>query len=151
MTDNRTTELRMKLTEHGVNYEARDSGRLCATSWIAHGTQWNYRVFDGQSSLTMGNPWLGCTPEQSIAATLGSEREIELSDALNEVAERWAIAQVEAQSCAKRCILLEELVRDMWFWGYEGHMGSESQDWQMKHIDGVLDRMKALGIEMIDE
>lgn len=46
---------------------------------------------------------------------------------------------------------LEELVRDMWFWGYEGHMGSESQDWQMKHIDGVLDSMKALGIEVVDE
>lgn len=41
---------------------------------------------------------------------------------------------------------LKELVRDMWFWGYEGHMNSKSQDWQMKHIDGVLDRMKELGI-----
>ena len=43
---------------------------------------------------------------------------------------------------------LRELVRDMWFWGYEGHMGSESQDWQMKHIDGVLDRMRELGVEV---
>lgn len=61
------------------------------------------------------------TPEQAIAATLGSERE-----------ER-----------------LEKLVLDMWFWGYEGHMDSKSQDWQMKHIDGVLDRMKELGIGVI--
>lgn len=74
MSDNQTFELRMKLTEHGIKYEARDSGRLCATSWVAHGAQWNYRVFEGQSSLTMGNPWLGCTPEQAIAATLGNER-----------------------------------------------------------------------------
>lgn len=51
----------------------------------------------------------------------------------------------------ERIAELEELVRDMWFWGYEGHMDSESQDWQMKHIDGVLDRMKELGIEVIDE
>ena len=46
----------------------------------------------------------------------------------------------------QRVKALEELVRDMWFWGYEGHMNSESQDWQMKHIDGVLDRMHELGI-----
>ena len=39
-----------------------------------------------------------------------------------------------------------ELVRDMWFWGYEGHMDSESKEWQMKHIDGVLDRMHELGV-----
>ena len=43
---------------------------------------------------------------------------------------------------------LRELVRDMWFWGYEGHMSSESQEWQMKHIDGVHDRMRELGIEV---
>ena len=43
---------------------------------------------------------------------------------------------------------LRELVRDMWFWGYEGHMDSKSQEWQMKHIDGVLDRMRELGIEV---
>lgn len=41
---------------------------------------------------------------------------------------------------------LRELVRDMWFWGYEGHMNSKSQEWQMKHIDGVLDRMRELGV-----
>ena len=43
---------------------------------------------------------------------------------------------------------LRELVRDMWFWGYCGHMDSESQEWQMKHIDGVLDRMRELGVEV---
>ena len=41
---------------------------------------------------------------------------------------------------------LRELVRDMWFWGYEGHIDSESQERQMKHIDGVLDRMRGLGV-----
>ena len=43
---------------------------------------------------------------------------------------------------------LRELVADMWFWCYEGHMDSESQEWQMKHIDGVLDRMRELGVEV---
>lgn len=43
---------------------------------------------------------------------------------------------------------LRELVADMWFWGYEGHMDGESQEWQMKHIDGVLDRMRELGVEV---
>ena len=43
---------------------------------------------------------------------------------------------------------LRELVMDMWFWGYEGHMDSESQEWQMKHIDGVLDCIRELGIEV---
>ncbi len=42
---------------------------------------------------------------------------------------------------------LRELVRDMWFWGYEGHMDSKSQEWQMKHINEVLDRMHELRIE----
>ena len=41
---------------------------------------------------------------------------------------------------------LRELVRDMWFWCYEGHIDSESQERQMKHIDGVLDRMRELGV-----
>ena len=43
---------------------------------------------------------------------------------------------------------LRELVRDMWFWGYEGHMDGKSQEWQMKHIDGVLARMRELGVEV---
>ena len=42
---------------------------------------------------------------------------------------------------------LRELVADMWFWHYEGHIDSESQEEQMEHIDGVLDRMRKLGIE----
>lgn len=43
---------------------------------------------------------------------------------------------------------LRELVADMWFWHYEGHIDSESQERQMKHIDGVLDRMRELGVEV---
>ncbi|MBR3383695.1 MAG: hypothetical protein IKG69_00545 [Atopobiaceae bacterium] len=48
---------------------------------------------------------------------------------------------------AERIASLEELVLDMWFWGYCGHMDSESEEWQMDHIAGVLDRMAALGLD----
>lgn len=36
---------------------------------------------------------------------------------------------------------LRKLCADMWFWGYEGHIDSESQERQMEHVDGVLDRL----------
>lgn len=49
---------------------------------------------------------------------------------------------------AERIVELEKLVQDMWFWGYCGHMDSESQEWQMSHIDGVLNRIQKLGIEV---
>lgn len=41
---------------------------------------------------------------------------------------------------------LRELVRDMWFWHYEGHIDSECPEKQMEHIDGVLARMRKLGV-----
>ena len=43
---------------------------------------------------------------------------------------------------------LRELVADMWFWHYEGHIDSESQERQMLHIDAVIQRMRELGIEV---
>ena len=52
------------------------------------------------------------------------------------------IATVALKENAK----LRELCADMWFWGYEGHIDSESQERQMKHIDGVLDRIDELGV-----
>ena len=42
---------------------------------------------------------------------------------------------------------LRELVADMWFWSYEGHIDSESQERQMLHIDAVIQRMRELGVE----
>ena len=53
-----------------------------------------------------------------------------------------------AEFLTRKNAKLRELVRDMWFWGYEGHMDSKSQEWQMNHIDGVLDCMRELGIEV---
>ena len=43
---------------------------------------------------------------------------------------------------------LRELVADMWFWQYEGHIDSESQERQMLHIDAVIQRMRELGVEV---
>lgn len=42
---------------------------------------------------------------------------------------------------------LRELVADMWFWSYEGHIDKESQERQMLHIDAVIQRMRELGVE----
>lgn len=43
---------------------------------------------------------------------------------------------------------LRELVADMWFWSYEGHIDGESQERQMLHIDAVIQRMRELGVEV---
>ena len=61
---------------------------------------------------------------------------------------RAMLSQVQAE---KRCYMadnakLRELVADMWFWHYEGHIDSESQERQMLHIDAVIQRMRELGV-----
>ena len=62
---------------------------------------------------------------------------------------KWAIEeQPELKRLETENTQLRELVRDMWFWCYEGHMDTKSQEWQMKHINWVLDRMRDLGIEV---
>ena len=43
---------------------------------------------------------------------------------------------------------LRELVRDMWFWHYEGHIDNVPQEEQTEHIDGVMRRMRKLGVEL---
>ena len=71
----------------------------------------------------------------------------------SESAARWYSDKLREAHRIERKLLdenakLRELVADMWFWCYESHMDSESQEWQMKHIDGVLDRMRELGVEV---
>lgn len=69
---------------------------------------------------------------------------------LDEVAEKWGIAQVEAEVCAKRCMLLEQLVRDM---------ESDLRQWRsvfiltanterIGEIERFYERMTELGIEV---
>jgi len=43
---------------------------------------------------------------------------------------------------------LRELVADMWFWHYCGYIDKEPQERQMEHIDGVINRMRELGVEV---
>jgi hypothetical protein len=59
---------------------------------------------------------------------------------------KWWHAECECDRLKAENAKLRGLVRDMWFWHYEGHIDSESQERQMKHIDGVLDRMRELGV-----
>ena len=64
MTDNRTTELREKLTERGIEYEANDNMGACETSWNG---------FTAFQLTPSANLIMAVTPEQAIAATLGSD------------------------------------------------------------------------------
>lgn len=75
-TDNRTTELREKLTERVIKWtESRYSGARHAehTKWMtANGSYVKYTEYDdGQTVMTIEA--LNVTPEQAIAATLGNE------------------------------------------------------------------------------
>lgn len=73
MTDNRTTELLRKLLEErGVEWWEGEDERK--THWVVNGLTWEY--FNNEN----GDAWLGflgacendVTPEQAVAATLGS-------------------------------------------------------------------------------
>lgn len=64
-TDNRTTELREKLTERGVEYTTNDHLGAYETSW------------DGFTAMQLtpgAKLMMVFTPEQAIAATLGNSR-----------------------------------------------------------------------------
>ena len=65
MTDNRTTELREKLTERGIEYTTNDHLGAYETSW------------DGFTAMQLtpgAKLMMVFTPEQAIAATLGNSR-----------------------------------------------------------------------------
>ena len=88
MTDNRTTELREKLTERGVKwwpmhnngyYEDRD------TEFVVNGKK--HTAHEWGDGLAVYN----LTPEQAIVATLGNEREKELEELVRDA--YWLIAR----------------------------------------------------------
>lgn len=69
------------------------------------------------------------------------ERRIrELEGSLNDVADKWAAAQVTAEDASKRCVLLEALVRDLY--------GQLLNAYDAKELDGFAERMADLGIEV---
>ena len=69
-----------------------------------------------------------------------------LQDAEHDESVAWDRVRKAERESAR----LRELVRDMWFWSYEGHIDSESQERQMLHIDAVIQRMRELGVEEVD-
>ena len=75
MSDNRTTELRAKLTERGIEWTANDHMGVCETSWNG----FTVMQLTPNAKLTMV-----LTPEQAIAATLGC-KSLTADDVLNAV------------------------------------------------------------------
>lgn len=69
MIDNRMTELREKLTERGVEYRTTEVHGMPVTLYDSGGRTWSVTGHpNGYMVVNCGN----LTPEQAIAATLGS-------------------------------------------------------------------------------
>lgn len=83
MTDNRTIELREKLTERGVEFATDDSAASKVTMWTTQNGGWmfdcDYMEPLNEKPGTIGAKTelmiYGYTPEQAIAATLGISNE----------------------------------------------------------------------------
>ena len=63
MIDNRTAELREKLTERGVEYTTNDHLGVCETSWDG---------FTAMQLTPSAKLIMTVTPEQAVAATVGN-------------------------------------------------------------------------------
>ena len=88
MTDNRTTELREKLTERGVEFTTDDFNHLLTTNWWVDEIYAKYLEGTSKSNVDEDDPILRLrikrvTPEQAIAATLGNSKPI--ADAIAEL------------------------------------------------------------------
>ena len=69
-----TTELREKLTERGVEWRDESNGYANVTMFTANGVDWCFITRNySNSNTTLRAEHI--TPEQTIAATLGSERD----------------------------------------------------------------------------
>lgn len=80
--DNRTTELREKLTERGVDWLDESNGYADVTTFIANGVKW---TVISKSYLNPDHDWMKLraeriTPEQAIAATLGKPEIVRCRD-----------------------------------------------------------------------
>lgn len=75
MTDNRTTELREKLAERGIEYTTDDGEHVKSTCWSYMGELMaEFAEFDNGTTLFACDNWC-FTPDQAIAATIGSDRD----------------------------------------------------------------------------
>ena len=119
MTDNRTTELRKKLAERGVEYTTNDHMGAYETSWNG---------FTAMQLTPGAKLIMAFTPDQAIAATLGSEINGETSDGYHTFNELYH----------HRAVLFSVIVRDH----------SELAWKAMRHHDGTMyDGMFIVGIE----
>lgn len=124
--DNRTTKLRAKLTERGVEYTTNDHMGVCETSWNGFTAM----------QLTPGAKLLMVfTPDQAIAATLGEKP--------RDKTEEWLLKACN-QATQDYVKALEELVCDMW------HEITTCPDYTVPPCmtDGICERVRYLGIEM---
>ncbi len=141
MTDNRTTELRDKLDVLNIEHFDYDKGGRTQTQWEAPDGKRHFTYETSNNPAKTARLVIAwhSTPEQAIAATLGSDMESELRGALNEVADKWATAQIQAEDYARRCKLLEVLVRDLipYVCADDG-------------IEDIEARMRALGLGGVD-
>ena len=90
MIDNRTTELREKLAERGVEFTTDDFDHLLTTNWWVDEIYAKYLEDTSESYVDEDDPILKLrikrvTPEQAIAATMGSEREKRLEKLVNQL------------------------------------------------------------------
>lgn len=88
------------------------------------------------------------TAENNGLKTENAELRKERDFYFNQVIENGGRAQRAIDALNDENAKLRELVADMWFWHYEGHIDSESQERQMLHIDAVIQRMRELGVEV---
>ena len=105
--DNRTTELREKLTERGVEYTTNDHMGVCETSWNG----FTVMQLTPNAKLIMV-----VTPKQAIAATMGGQRStVEIAELLDEFEHECYMLRVEAsETRAKDNVVREsyERIRD---------------------------------------
>lgn len=93
MTDNRTTELREKLRELGIEFATDDFDHLLTTIWWVDGIFAKYLEGTSKGCWCEDDPTLKIrmkriTPEQAIAATLGSDASVaQLAERLRGIAD----------------------------------------------------------------
>lgn len=100
MNDDRTTELREKLTERGIEYATNDHMGVCETSWNG----FTVMQLTPNAKLIMV-----VTPKQAIAATMGGQRStVEIAELLDEFEHECYMLRVEASETRAR----DDVVRE---------------------------------------
>jgi len=128
MTDNRTTELRRKLTELGKGYSTID-GKHKNTTWHVGELTWWYDENTETGKTVLFTPKQhNVTPEQAVAATLGDEVTGDTSDGYHTFNELYH----------HRAVLFSVIVRDHREFAWKAR----------KHHDNTMyDGMFIVGIE----